>query len=207
MTSMSVVDPLTGTYSMPCPAHGTTGVRLSSFRLLDRLPGSAHPAVYRVTFACACGGEHPALLSHDELDWAPLGLGSHDDYVNLMTARSDPLAAELVALATGHILRGEWPWTFFCHLEERARPVTPSAFRVVAAAGASVGLAVCCPVCASTSVNLVSHAHLDVPFTHDRAIAVVAHVFEEDALRSLAEFQAMLSSSSFDERRLSLTGD
>jgi DNA-binding transcriptional LysR family regulator len=201
---MSAVDPLTGAYSMPCPAHGTTVVRLSSFRVLDRLAGSAHPAVFRVTFACVCGDEHPALLAHDDLDWSPLGLGSHEGFVNLMTARVDPLAGELVAVATDHIARGEWPWTFYCHLEERPRPVTPSAFLLVAAAERSVGVAVRCPVCGSTSINLVSHAHLDIPFVHDPTVAVVPHVFQGDAVRSVAEFGEMLASSAFDERRLEL---
>ena len=41
---------------------------------LERLPGAAHPAVFRVAFDCPCGDEHPGLVPHDELDWAPLGL-------------------------------------------------------------------------------------------------------------------------------------
>ena len=45
-------DALKGTYRFPCPARGETSVRLSAFRVLDRLPGAAHPAVYHVTFAC-----------------------------------------------------------------------------------------------------------------------------------------------------------
>ena len=53
---------------------GETRVTLSAFRELRQLPGTAHPAVYEITFACPCGGEHIGLVSHDELDWAPLGL-------------------------------------------------------------------------------------------------------------------------------------
>jgi hypothetical protein len=48
-------------------------VPLSSFRVLERLPGPEHPAVYSVVFACGCGDEHRGLVSHDDLDWAPLG--------------------------------------------------------------------------------------------------------------------------------------
>lgn len=201
---MSAADPLTGTYRMPCPAHGTAAVRLSAFRLVDRLPGASHPAVYRVAFACGCGRDHLALVAHDDLDWAPLGLRSAGTFVNLMTSKSTALSDELRDLATTRIGRGEWPWSFFCYLEERLRPVTPSAFRLLAAAERSVGVAVHCPVCASVSINLVSHTHLDVPFAHDRDVAVVPHVFDEDAMRTVEEFRATLQSAAFDERRLEL---
>ncbi|HEX9142405.1 MAG TPA: hypothetical protein VF833_09245, partial [Gaiellaceae bacterium] len=67
-------DALTGRFTFPCPARGEARVTLSSFRQIERLPGAAHPAVYHVVFACGCGGEHDGLVSHDDLDWAPLGL-------------------------------------------------------------------------------------------------------------------------------------
>lgn len=60
-------DPLTSTYSFPCPHGRDAKVPLSAFRLLERLPGAAHPAVYSVLFACRCGHDHPGLVSHDEL--------------------------------------------------------------------------------------------------------------------------------------------
>src|SRR5215218_9410846 len=81
-------DALTTSYRFACPTRGEASVRLSSFRNLERLPGPAHPTVYRVRFDCPCGGEHEALLAHDELDWAPLGLGAAV-FVNLMTAKLD----------------------------------------------------------------------------------------------------------------------
>src|SRR3990170_3164638 len=52
-------DVLTTRYTFSCPVRGETHVRLSSFRALERLPGSAHPAVFRISFACGCGEEHP----------------------------------------------------------------------------------------------------------------------------------------------------
>jgi hypothetical protein len=61
-----------------------------------------------------------------------------------------------------------------------------------------------CPACAAVSVNLVTRAHLDVPFLNDRRVGVVAHVFPEDALRALEAFRAELHSARFDERRLHL---
>ena len=67
-------DALTTRYTFACPARGETSVRLSAFREVDRLPGTAHPAVFRVRFACGCGDDHVGLVTHDDLDWAPLGL-------------------------------------------------------------------------------------------------------------------------------------
>jgi hypothetical protein len=201
---MGAVDALTGAYELPCPARGTSRVRLSSFREIERLPGPAHPSVFRVVFLCTCGEEHVALVGHDTLDWAPLGLDDEATYLNLMTSRQDDLAAELVALASGHIDRGEWPWSFYCYLEDTPRPATPSAFRHLAAARETVALSVRCPACDSTSINLVTSPHVDVPFHSDRRIGVVAHVFEDDALHTLDVFQAELHSATFDEKRLVL---
>jgi hypothetical protein len=203
---MGEVDALTGTFRLPCPTHGTASVRLSAFREIERLAGAAHPAVYRVAFACPCGDDHVALIGHDTLDWSPLGLDDGTAFVNLMTSRRDDLAAELAALATTHIDRGEWPWSFFCYPEAAPRPVTPSSFRLLAPCADTVGVAVRCPACGSTSINLVTRPHVDVPFHCDATVGVVAHVFETDALRTLAEFDAELRAGSFDEKRLLLDG-
>jgi hypothetical protein len=199
-------DALTSTYTFACPAHGETHVKLSRFRRLEQLGGAHHPAVYRVEFACGCGSEHPALVTHDELDWAPLGLQDSTPFVNLMTSRVEELAAELGDLAATKIKAGEWPWSFFCWPEERPRPVYPSAFKLLAPAvsGDQVGLAVRCPVCDKVSVNLVSRAHVDVPFVNDREVGVVEHLFRHDASSTLEEFRAELWSGSFDARRLTL---
>ena len=72
--------------------------------------------------------------------------------------------------------------------------------------GATVGVAVGCPVCGSTSINLVTRPHVDVPFHSDARVGVVAHVFEADALRTIDEFRAELGSAAFDEKRLVLDG-
>jgi hypothetical protein len=53
-------------------------------------------------------------------------------------------------------------------------------------------------------VNLVSQAHVDVPFHNDRHVGVVEHVFPDDARQTIAEFRAELYSARFDARRLSL---
>jgi hypothetical protein len=200
-----VYDNLTGRYSFACPAQGEARVRLSAFRTLERLPGAEHPAVYRVRFSCVCGGEHDGLVAHDELDWAPLGLGA-GAFLNLMTARIEPVSLELADLAARNIGAGQWPWSFFCYPEERPRPVFPSAFRLLApgTARGSVGVAVRCPVCSSVSINLVSHEHLDLPFHNDRVVGIVRHVFHDDAERTLQEFSAELNSAAFDARRLTL---
>jgi hypothetical protein len=198
------MDALTGAYSLSCPHRGEARVRLSSFRVLERLPGSAHPAVYSIRFACACGEEHIGLLSHEELDWAPLGLGQGRTFLNLMTARRDDLAVELELVAIVRLAAGQWPWSFFCYLEERPRPVTPSAFALLAPGDGAVAVAIRCPACTTASINVVSHAHVDFPFWNDRSVGVVEHVFRSDALGTMDELRAELASASFDTKRLEL---
>jgi hypothetical protein len=184
-------DALKSRYTFSCPVRG------------ERLEGTAHPVVYRVTFACACGGEHPGLVAHDDLDWAPLGFGG-DRFFNVMTARLEELTTELSDLAARRIAGGEWPWSFFCYPEERPRPVFPSSFFLLAGGGASVGVAVRCPVCTSVSINLVSEPHVDLPFHNDHEIGVVPHVFTADVDPLVGRFSAFLDSAEFDGRRLHL---
>jgi hypothetical protein len=199
-------DRLTTRYTFACPERGEARVSLSSFRQLERLPGAAHPAVYGVRFECGCGDEHDGLVTHEELDWAPLGLGSDTTFLNLMTARLEALEVELAELAAARIGAGEWPWSFFCYPENQPRPVFPSSFFLLAPAGSggALGLAVRCPVCGGTSINLVSEQHVDLPFHNDPEIGVVEHVFAADAARAVQEFAAELDSAQFDARRLAL---
>src|SRR5436190_497627 len=138
-------DGLTTRYTFACPEQGDARVSLSSFRRVERLLGTAHPALYRVDFECRCGAEHPGLLTHEELDLA-----------------------------------------------------------LLAAADGAVGLAVRCPACDRTSINLVSEPHVDLPFHNDAEIGVVEHVFEADAAGVVEEFAAELHSARFDARRLAL---
>src|ERR671931_1158088 len=98
----SMYDALTISYTFSCPTHGETRVRLSGFRQLEELPGAAHPTVYRVEFACGCGEEHPGLVSHDELDWAPLGL-QDGVFLNLMTSRLERLHTQFGDLAARRV--------------------------------------------------------------------------------------------------------
>jgi hypothetical protein len=198
-------DALRTRYTFACPNRGEVGIRLSAFRRVERLPGAVHPALFRISFACPCGGEHPGLVAHDELDWAPLGLRA-GSFVNLMTDRLDNVAAELSDVAARRIAQGEWPWSFFCYPEERPRPIFPSSFFLLAASGrgAPIGVAVRCPACASVSVNLVSAEHVDVPFFSDAEIGVVEHVFHSDADTLLERFREELYSARFDTRRVEL---
>ncbi len=196
-------DRLSGRYTFGCPASGSVAVRLSSFRSLERLPGAAHPAVYRVRFACPCGSEHDGLVGHDELDWAPLGADA-GTFFNVMTRRFEAAAGDLLEHAARQIGGGEWPWSFFCYPEGRPRPVFPSSFRVLAAADERVGVAVDCPGCSGTSVNLVSARHLDEPFYNDARVGVVEHIFAGDRDSLVAAFAAELHSDAFDARRVEL---
>jgi hypothetical protein len=199
-------DALTTSYTFSCPVHGETRVRLSGFRRVDRLPGAEHPTVFRVEFDCGCGGRHPGLVGHEELDWAPLGVDAETPFLNLMTSRVEEVGRELGDRAARLIGTGEWPWSFFCWPEDRPRPVFPSAFHLITPAGSGdrVALLVRCPACARFSVNLVSRAHVDVPFVNDREVGVVEHVFAADAASTVAEFQGELWAGSFDARRLAL---
>jgi hypothetical protein len=200
-----IYDALTTTYTFSCPERGEASVALSSFRRVEQLPGPLHPAVFGVSFDCGCGSEHPGLVSHDQLDWAPLGLGE-GLFHNLMTSRLDPIEDELADLAARRIQAGEWPWSFFCYPEERPRPIFPSSFFLIAPAegGGEVGVAVRCPVCSGVSINLVSAQHLDLPFHNYREIGIVEHIFGADGERSLEEFLSELYSARFDSRRLDL---
>jgi hypothetical protein len=198
-----VYDALRSRYTFACPHRGEAHVQLSSFRALEQLPGTAHPVVYTVRFACACGEEHRGLVAHDELDYAPLGLGE-GVFLNLMTAHMDDVAAELGELAARRIQAGEWPWSFYCYPEERPRPVFPSSFFLLSAGRDDVGVAVRCPACSGVSVNLVSRPHVDLPFHNDPHVGVVEHVFADDATRAVEEFRAELYSARFDARRLDL---
>jgi hypothetical protein len=196
---------LTTRYTFACPARGETSVPLSSFRRLERLEGTAHPTVYRVSFDCPCGEEHPGLVSHDDLDWAPLGFHA-GRFLNLLTARIEEAGAELGDASCRRIEAGDWPWSFFCYPEGRPRPVFPSSFFLLAPGVTSqrLGLAVRCPACERLSLNLVSHDHIDLPFHNDEEIGVVGHVFADDISLTVEEFRAELYSASFDARRLLL---
>lgn len=199
-------DVLHGRYTFACPAREHASVPLSAFRQLERLPGAAHPAVYRVRFACGCGEEHDGLVAHDDLDYAPLGVGEESSFVNLMTDRIEPLRDELRDLAARSIRAGRWPWAIFCVPEGKPRPAFPSLFQVIAPHDEEdrVGLAARCSSCGRLSVNIVSTSHVDVPFHHDAEVGIVSQAFTGSLLRTIEEFRAGLWSASFDARRLLL---
>jgi hypothetical protein len=183
-------DGLTARFSFSCPATGGAArVRLSAFRTVERLPGAAHPAVYDLTFACPlCGELHESLASHDELDWAPVSPPETPEFYNVMTGRLESAVGELADQAAAHIRQGRWPWCFFCYLEQRPRPVFPSAFRFLAPSENGIVLAAGCPGCGRTSVNVVSEEHVDVPFYSDAEVGVVERVFAPElSLQDLAE--------------------
>ena len=130
-----------------CGSRPSGGWSDSPARRIRRCTTSSSPAA-----AEESTGRSSATTSSTGLRsaWAPAAV------VNLMTARLDDAGAELGELAATRIGAGEWPWSFYCYLEERPRPVTPSSFLCLAPGDDALGLAVRCPVCASISVNLVS---------------------------------------------------
>ena len=201
----TVYDGLTARYTFSCPTREEARVRLSSFRTLERLPGATHPAVYEVRFACTCGEVHAGLVTHSELDWAPLGLTAGSSFYNVMTGRLETAATELADQAAHRIKRGVWPWSFFCFAEERPRPVFPSAFRIVAPGDGRMVVAVRCPGCQQTSVNLVSQEHLDVPFYSDREVEVIEHVFSQVGEERVGPLADELTSGDFAATRRGLS--
>ena len=105
--------------------------------------------------------------------------GTRGQFVDLMTSRTRDAADELLESAATHLKAGEWPWSFYCYPEGRPRPVFPSSFVAVAPGERWLGLAVRCPACEALSVNLVTHAHVDLPFANDARVGVVDHVFAD----------------------------
>ena len=125
-------DVLRASYRFHCPsgprARGVA-VRLSQFRRVERLDGPAHPAVYRVVWACGgCGQDHLGLGTHDELDYAPFVPSAPGGFWDPLTGRiGGSLGDELAQAAADRLRRGVWPWSFWCSAEERMRPGYPSA--------------------------------------------------------------------------------
>lgn len=197
-------DALTSTFALPCPHRGKARLPLSSFRALDRLPGPTRPAVFSIVFACSCGGVHPGLVTHDELDIAPVGIGVPGTFRNLMTAQDDSVEAELSNLAAARIRAGEWPWSFFCCLEAKPRPITPSAIALISPEEGRFGVAVRCPACSRISVNLVSREHVDIPFWNDSHVAVLDQVFDDTSLQTVDALHAELASCRVDDRTMHL---
>ena len=176
-------------------------VSISSFRLVKRLRGAERPSVYRVQFDCDhCGGRHESLVTHDRLDWEPLGTDSTATFTNLLTGTRELAGREMAELAGSMIRQGTWPWTFWCHPESALRPGFPSSLRMVApthghdGSADRVGALVRCFTCQRLSVNLVSRAHLDVPYYNDERIAVVEQIFDRDQLSTEEAFRHQLSS-------------
>jgi hypothetical protein len=79
--------------------------------------------------------------------------------------------------------------------------VFPSAFRLLSAGDDRLGVAVECPACSRTSVNLVTRPHVDVPFYNDREVGVVEHLFVADCVHTVETFRAELYSAGFDASR------
>jgi hypothetical protein len=200
-------DPLRAEYRMRCPERSPDGdrrygVTLSQFVSVARLPGAQHPAVYCVHHQCAaCLGSHDALLTHDELDHAPVvGASPSEPFWEPLTGRiAGDAGDELREAAASRVRRGDWPWLFWCAEERCRKPLFPSEIRFAARRDERVGIAVVCSGCARASLNVVTPWHLDVPFFHDRAVEV-----SDRPLRDLdgGRFAAALAAAPLRERTL-----
>ena len=67
---------------------------------------------------------------------------------------------------------------------------------------ADVGMT--CPSCGEVSLNLVSGAHLDVPFYHDRVVRFVDRPFGDTRDLTVEVFHHQLHSARFDAERADL---
>jgi hypothetical protein len=195
-------DALRNQYQLTCTAtQEAVWVSVSGFRRIRRLRGAEHPAVFRVQFDCpGCQGRHESLLSHDRLDYEPLGAEAYVTFTNLLTGTRELVGTELTELAASRIRTGGWPWTFFCHPESTVRPGFPSALRMVAPAhGATrdqrLGVVVRCFTCHRLTVNMVSSSHLDVPWFNDDQIGYLDAVLRDDELTDEESFRHQLNSS------------
>src|SRR5260221_14204511 len=105
-------DVIRASYQFHCPRHPhgeLHAVALSRFRSIERLPGAAHPAVFRVTYHCDCGDPHVGLASHDDLEYAPIG-AADVTFRNLLTGRTEPVWGVLLGLARPQVPNGNRPW-------------------------------------------------------------------------------------------------
>lgn len=203
-------DPIRNHYSLACPELAEpVHVAVSSFRTIRRLRGATRPAVFRVEFDCPCGGRHEALVTHDRLDWEPLGTESTETFTNLLTGRRELLATELVEHATQQLRRGSWPWLFWCHPESALRPGFPSSLRFITPehdhGSGRVGTLVRCATCARHTVNFVTPEHLDVPWHNDAHVGYVAEVFDGERISAEERFRQQLDRGAawVDEREAS----
>ena len=201
-------DVLRASYRFHCP-HRPPGqlrtVSLSRFRSIERLPGAAHPAVFRVTYLCDCGDDHVGLVAHDDLDYTPIA-GAPMVFRNLLTGRSEPVANELLEHARAQVQRGNWPWRLYCGREAALKPVFPSCLALVLPAETElVGVAMHCPSCGELSLNVVSEAHLDVPFYHDPVVRLIDRPYGDIRDMTVEAFHEQLWSAGFDSERATLS--
>ncbi len=205
---MSMFDPLRNRYQLRCPSHDEDAwVSVSEFRRIKRLHGASAPAVFRVAFTCGlCDRIHESLVSHDRLDYAPIAHDSLQTYTNLQTGSRELVGAELGEM-TGQLIRqGSWPWTFYCHPESAVRPGFPSSLRFISETHDhhhdQIGVMVRCFACSRLSVNLVSRAHLDVPFHNDHHITYVAALVDDKYLSAEEAFRHQLASGNLSSEWL-----
>ena len=91
-------DVLRASYRFHCPAAPDGPLRsvpLSRFRSIERLAGAAHPAVVPRQVPTASAGRPLGLVSHDDLDYRPIG-ASDVEFTNLLTGQPEPAGMELL---------------------------------------------------------------------------------------------------------------
>jgi len=144
------------------------------------------------------------LVAHDDLDYGPIA-ATPVEFRNLVTGRTEPVAGELVELTRVQVQKGNWPWKLYCGREAKLKPVFPSSLALVSPADSElVGVAMHCPSCGDLSLNVVSEAHLDVPFYHDRVVRLIDRPFLDSRDLTVDDFHERLWSAGFDAERARL---
>lgn len=195
-------DSLLNRYRFSCPnTDEHAWVSVSGFRAVRRLRGAAAPAVFRVNYTCTCGDLHESLITHDTLDYEPLGTDTSATFLNLLTGSRELLAPEMGDMAGTMIRQGKWPWTFYCYPESATRPAFPSSLRMVSPVEDTGherhGVLFRCYSCERLTINLVSRQHLDVPFFNDPVLHYVDRVVGKDHVSTEEAFRHQLDSGHY----------
>ena len=180
-------------------------VALSRFRSIERLPGAAHPAVYRISYLCDCGDHHQGLVAHSDLDYGPIAPQPELEFRNLLTGRTEPVADELADLARRHVQRGNWPWRLYCSAEAALKPVFPSSLALVrrrpptwSAWRCAARPAASCPSTSSPRATWTCRS------ITTRSIKILERPFGDRRDLTVDRFHAELHSAGFDVERARL---
>ena len=145
-------------------------------------------------------------MSHADLDYGPLA-PVEVEFRNLLTGRTEPVGDELAEVARSAGAARQLAVAAVLQprgADEPGVAVQPGMVRPGGRPRRVVGVAMSCPGCGEVSLNLVSGAHLDVPFYHDRVVRYVDRPFGDARDLTVEGFHHQLHSARFDTERADL---